>query len=155
MEKGMFDLYKNHRSNYVNILLVEDNLADVRLTEEALKDSKLICKMHVVNDGEEAISFLRKEDKYQDVPRPDLIILDLNLPKKSGTEVLDEIKADNDLKAIPVVILTMSSSDEDALRAYNSHANCYITKPINFSQFKKVVNSIEDFWFTIVRLPSN
>ncbi len=137
----------------IEILLVEDNPGDVRLTREALKDSKLNNNLHVVNDGLEALAFLRKEGKYINAPRPDLILLDLNLPKKNGRDVLTEIKEDPDLKRIPVVILTTSSAEEDIIKSYNSHANCYITKPVDFEQFIKVVKKIEDFWFTIVKLP--
>ncbi|MFA6470393.1 MAG: response regulator [Candidatus Latescibacterota bacterium] len=147
MEKGNTNLKE------VNILLVEDNPADVRLTQEALEESKLYCKLYTVYDGEAAMEFLYKEGKYGDATRPDLIILDLNLPKKDGREVLKEIKEDEKLKSIPVVVLTMSKSEEDAWKAYDLHANCYITKPIDFNQFIKVVKSIQDFWFTIVKLP--
>jgi two-component system, chemotaxis family, response regulator Rcp1 len=133
--------------------LVEDNPADVRLTQEALEESKLLCKLFTVFDGEAAMDFLRNKGNYQDAIRPDIIILDLNLPKKDGREVLREIKEDTNLKSIPVVVLTMSKSDEDAWKAYNLHANCYITKPIDFNQFIKVVKSIQEFWFTIVKLP--
>lgn len=137
----------------VEILLVEDSPADVRLTKEALKEEKLHNNLYVVNDGVEAMEFLRKEGKYQKAIRPDLILLDLNLPKKDGREVLKEIKNDDDLKTIPVVILTISKAEEDVLKSYNLHANCYITKPIDLNQFTKVVKSIKDFWLTIVKLP--
>ena len=137
----------------VRILLVEDSEADVRLTKEALKESKLKIGLDVVNDGVAAIEFLRKSDKYADKERPDLIILDLNLPMKDGREVLAEIKTDLDLKRIPVVIMTSSKAEEDIVRCYNNHANCYITKPIDLNKFIEVVKSIEDFWFTIVKLP--
>jgi len=137
----------------VEILLVEDNSGDVRLTQEALKDSKLNNNLYVVNDGLEALAFLRREGKHAKTPRPDLILLDLNLPKKNGRDVLDEIKEDPELKRIPVVVLTTSKAEEDIIRTYNSHANCYITKPIDFEQFITVVKKIEDFWFTIVKLP--
>jgi len=139
--------------NPVEILLVEDSPADVRLTMEALKEEKLYNNLSVVNDGVEAIAFLRKEGKYAKAIRPDLILLDLNLPKKDGREVLKEIKNDDDLKRIPVVVLTVSKADEDVLKSYNLHANCYITKPIDLNQFSKVVKSIKDFWLTIVKLP--
>jgi two-component system, chemotaxis family, response regulator Rcp1 len=139
----------------VDILLVEDNPGDARLAKEALKDSKIRNNLDIVGDGEEAMKFLKKEDKYANVSRPDLILLDLNLPKKDGREVLKEIKEDEDLKRIPVVILTTSKSEEDILKSYNLHANCYITKPIDFDQFMKVVKSIEDFWLTIVKLPDS
>jgi len=138
----------------VEILLVEDNPGDVRLMQEALKDSKLINNLYVVNDGLEALAFLRREGKHAKEPRPDLIFLDLNLPKKNGRDVLVEIKEDPGLKRIPVVILTTSKAEEDIIRTYNSHANCYITKPVDFKQFITVVKKIEDFWFTIVKLPS-
>lgn len=137
----------------VDILLVEDNPGDVRLTKEALKESKLRNKLYTVGDGEEAMAFLRREGRYGDATRPDLILLDLNLPKKDGREVLGEIKSDQNLKRIPVVILTVSKAEEDILKSYNLHANCYISKPIDMEQFVKVVKSIEDFWFTIVKLP--
>lgn len=138
----------------IEILLVEDNPADVRLTKESFKETKLRNKLHVVEDGVEAMAFLRREGKYADAPRPDLILLDLNLPKKDGREVLGEIKTDEDLRRIPVVVLTVSKADEDILKAYNHHANCYVTKPIDLEQFIKVVKSIEEFWLTIVKLPA-
>ncbi|MHC4513050.1 MAG: response regulator [Planctomycetota bacterium] len=137
----------------VEILLVEDNPGDVRLTQEALKDSKLVNKLHVVGDGDEALAFLRKQNEHANAPRPDLIVLDLNLPKKSGREVLAEIKEDPDLRRIPVVVLTISTSEGDVLETYDLHANCFITKPIGLEQFLEVVRSIEDFWLSIVRLP--
>ena len=140
--------------NVIDILLVEDNEGDARLALEAMRDSKIRNKMHHVVDGEEAMAFLRKEGKYSKVPRPDLILLDLNLPKKDGREVLAEIKDDDELKRIPVVVLTISSAEEDILKSYNLHANCFITKPIDLSQFMKVVHSVEDFWLTIVKLPN-
>ncbi len=140
--------------NPVEILLVEDNPADVRLTQEALKEEKLHNNLSVVNDGVEALAFLRKKGKYANAVRPDLILLDLNLPKKDGREVLKEIKNDDDLKAIPVVVLTISKAEEDVLKSYNLHANCYITKPIDLNQFSHVVKSINDFWLSIVKLPS-
>ena len=138
----------------VDILLVEDNEGDARLAKEAMRDSKLRNNLHHVADGEEAMAFLKKEGKYSKVPRPDLILLDLNLPKKDGRQVLAEIKGDDRFKRIPVVILTVSSAEEDILKSYNLHANCYITKPIDLGQFMKVVRSIEDFWLTIVKLPN-
>jgi CheY-like chemotaxis protein len=137
----------------VEILLVEDNPGDVRLTQEALKNSKLVNKLHVVGDGDEALAFLRKQNEHANAPRPDLILLDLNLPKKSGREVLAEIKEDPDLRRIPVVVLTISTSEGDVLETYDLHANCFITKPIGLEQFVEVVRSIEDFWLSIVRLP--
>jgi two-component system, chemotaxis family, response regulator Rcp1 len=146
-------MFEKNEFKPVNILLVEDSEADVRLTREALKDSKLKISLEVVNDGVEAIMFLRGEGKYNNSTKPDLILLDLNLPRKNGKEVLEEIKQDNDLKRIPVVILTISKNEEDILKAYNLRANCYITKPVDLEQFMIVVKSIEDFWFTIVKLP--
>jgi chemotaxis family two-component system response regulator Rcp1 len=139
----------------IDILLVEDNAGDSRLAIEALKESKLRNNLHIVTDGIEAMDFLFKRGKYLQVPRPDLILLDLNLPKKDGREVLAEIKNDPDLKRIPVVILTISKAEEDVLKSYNLHANCFITKPLDLSQFVTVVKAIEDFWFTIVKLPSH
>jgi CheY-like chemotaxis protein len=139
----------------VEILLVEDNPADVRLTQEAFKEGKVLNKLHVTRDGVEAMEFLRQKGKYAKAPRPDLILLDLNLPKKDGREVLAEIKTDKDLKRIPVVILTVSQTEEDILKSYSLSANCYIIKPIDLEQFIRVVKSIEDFWFTIVTLPPN
>jgi len=136
------------------ILLVEDNPGDVRLTREALKEGKVLNHLNVVDDGIEALAFLRREDKYANAVRPDLILLDLNLPKKDGREVLAEIKADAGLKKIPVVILTTSAAEQDILKTYDLHANCYITKPVDLEQFIKIVRLIEDFWFTIARLPS-
>jgi chemotaxis family two-component system response regulator Rcp1 len=141
-------------SKVVDILLVEDNEGDARLAIEAMRDSKIRNQLHHVSDGEEAMAFLRKEGKYAKVPRPDLVLLDLNLPKKDGRQVLAEIKNDDELKRIPVVILTVSSAEEDILKSYNLHANCFITKPIDLSQFMKVVRSVEDFWLTIVKLPN-
>jgi two-component system, chemotaxis family, response regulator Rcp1 len=135
------------------ILLVEDNPGDVRLTREALKEGKILNDLSVVGDGVEALAFLRREDGYAGAERPDLILLDLNLPKKDGREVLEEIKGDGDLKKIPVVVLTTSAAERDVLNAYDLHANCYITKPVDLGQFMKVVQLIEDFWLTIVKLP--
>ncbi|MDQ7825132.1 MAG: response regulator [Candidatus Eremiobacteraeota bacterium] len=139
----------------IEILLVEDNAGDADLTREALDTSKMHNRLHVVTDGVEAMDFLHRRGKHGGAPRPDLVLLDLNLPKKDGREVLAEIKADNDLKCIPVVILTTSREEQDVLKSYNLHANCYISKPIDFAQFMVIVKSIEDFWFTIVRLPAN
>jgi len=139
----------------IEILLVEDSPADVRLTREALKEEKLHMNLNVVGDGVEAMQFLRKEGKYAQAPRPDLILLDLNLPKKDGREVLQEIKADAWLKTIPTVVLTVSKAEEDVLKTYNLHANCYITKPLDLNQFSRVVKSIKEFWLTIVKLPPN
>ncbi len=137
----------------IEILLVEDNPADVRLTIETLKEEKLRNNLSVVTDGVEALTFLRRQGKHARAPRPDLILLDLNLPKKDGREVLHEIKNDENLKAIPVVILTVSESEGDILKSYSSHANCYITKPLDLAQFSRVVKSIQDFWLSIVKLP--
>ena len=137
------------------ILLVEDNPADVELTQYMMKKGKLVVNLHVATDGFEAMAFLRREDKYAEVPRPDIILLDLNLPGMDGREVLAEVKADPDLKAIPVVVLTTSQSEEDVLKSYNLGANCFITKPVGMDEFAKVVSTIDDFWFTIVRLPQN
>jgi len=139
----------------VDILLIEDNPGDARLAKEALKDSKIKNKIHIASNGVEATDFLFKRNDYKDAPRPDLIILDLNLPKKDGREVLAEIKEDENLKRIPVVILTISKAEEDILKTYNLHANCYITKPLNLDKFMEVVKSIEDFWLTIVKLPNH
>jgi two-component system response regulator len=138
----------------IEILLVEDNPGDSRLAKEALKESKLKNNLYVAEDGVEAMNFLYKTGKYSKMPRPDLVILDLNLPKKDGREVLAEIKNDDNLKRIPVVILTISKAEEDILKTYNLHANCYVTKPLDLDQFMKVVRSIEDFWLTIVKLPN-
>lgn len=135
------------------ILLIEDNLGDIRLIKEAFKEEKIINRVSVVEDGEAAMAFLRREGPYAGAVRPDLILLDLNLPKKDGREVLAEIKADEDLKRIPVVILTTSRAEEDILRTYNLHANCYVTKPVDVEQFLTVVRSIEDYWLAIVKLP--
>jgi len=146
---------QNLMMNPIEILLVEDNLADVRLTQEALKEEKLRNNLSVVNDGVEALAFLRREGRYTNAVRPDLILLDLNLPRKDGREVLAEIKNDPDLRTIPVVVLTISEAEKDILISYNLHANCYITKPLDLNQFSKVVKSIQDFWLTIVKLPLN
>ncbi len=147
-------MLEQERTTPVEILLVEDNPGDVRLTQEALKESKVTNNLSVAEDGVEALAFLKREGKYADAPRPDLLLLDLNLPKKDGRELLEEIKADENLRRIPVVVLTTSKAEEDILRMYNQHANCYITKPIDFDQFIEVVKSIEDFWLTIVKLPT-
>ncbi len=137
----------------IEILLVEDNPGDVRLTMELLKESKIRNRINVVNDGIEAMAYLRKEAKFGGAPRPDLILLDLNMPRKDGREVLAEIKQDPDLKQIPVVVLTTSAAEQDIVRSYNDHANAYITKPVDLDQFAKVVKSVEDFWFTVVKFP--
>ena len=137
----------------IEILMVEDSPSDALITREALDYAKLIHHLHVVQDGVRALAFLRREDPYAQVPRPDLILLDLNLPKKDGREVLVEIKADDHLKTIPVVVLTSSRAEEDVIRAYGLHANCYIAKPVDFVRFAEVVRAIEHFWFTVVTLP--
>jgi two-component system, chemotaxis family, response regulator Rcp1 len=137
----------------IDVLLVEDSPGDVRLTQEAFKDAKVHINLHVVSDGAEAMAFLRREGQHASVPRPDLILLDLNLPKKDGREVLEEIKESPTLKSIPVVILTTSASEADILRSYRLHANCYITKPVGLDGFLKVVRSIDNFWLSVVKLP--
>jgi len=137
----------------IEILLVEDNPGDARLTLEGMREAKVKNRMHVVEDGVEAMAFLRREGRYSVAPRPDLILLDLNLPRKDGRAVLAEVKADPDLKRIPVVILTTSRAEEDVLRAYNLHANCYVTKPVDLSQFLKIVALIDEFWVNVVTLP--
>ncbi len=139
----------------VEILLVEDNPGDERLTREALREGKVYHNLHWVKDGVEAMAFLRRQGKYASVPRPDIVLLDLNLPKKDGREVLEEIKTDEDLKRIPVVVLTTSKAEEDVLRTYNLHANCYVTKPVDLEKFIVVVKSIDVFWLTVVTLPPN
>jgi chemotaxis family two-component system response regulator Rcp1 len=141
-------------SNPIEILLVEDNPGDVRLIKEVFKDAKIYNAMQVAYDGEAAMEILRREGEYKDAPSPDLILLDLNLPKKDGREVLREIKGDESLKCIPVVILTTSNAEEDLIETYMMNANCYITKPVDLDQFINVVESIENFWLSIVKLPS-
>ena len=137
----------------IDILLVEDNPGDARLALESLKESKIRNTLHWVQDGLEAMKFMHRQGSYENAPRADLILLDLNMPKMDGREVLAEIKSDNDLKRIPVVIFTISKAEEDILKAYDLHTNCYITKPLDLDRFLKVIQSIEDFWLTIVRLP--
>jgi CheY-like chemotaxis protein len=144
-----------NNSRPIEILLIEDNAGDARLAREALRDAKVANNLSWVADGVEAMSFLRREGQYAAAPRPDLILLDLNLPRKDGREVLSAIKADERLKRIPVVILTTSQAEEDIVRAYHLNANCYISKPVELDQFIKVVKTIEDFWLTIVKLPSD
>jgi two-component system, chemotaxis family, response regulator Rcp1 len=144
----------NSNFKLIDILVVEDNPGDALLIMEVLKSNKIHNSLHVVKDGVEAMNFLYQKGEYSEVPRPDLIFLDLNLPKMDGREVLAELKSDDELKHIPVVVMTMSQSEEDILRSYNLHANCYVTKPIDLDQFVKVVESIEDFWFSLVKLPS-
>jgi chemotaxis family two-component system response regulator Rcp1 len=139
--------------HFIQILMVEDNPDDIELTVEALKDARVPNRLAVVQDGEEALSYLRCSGKYAQALRPDLILLDLNMPRKNGRDVLREIKNDPKLKRIPVVILTTSQAEDDILHTYDLHANCYITKPMDFNQFLKVVRSIEDFWLTVVKLP--
>lgn len=143
----------NEVSTPIEILLVEDNPGDVRLTQEALKEGKILNNLHMARDGVEAVSFLRREGEYEGSVRPDLILLDLNLPKKDGREVLMEIKKDEALRRIPVVVLTTSRAEEDIIRTYDCHANCYITKPVDFDQFINVIKSIENFWLSVVKLP--
>ncbi|MEH2327906.1 MAG: response regulator [Nostoc sp.] len=137
----------------IQVLLVEDNPGDAQLTRIALEESKISIHLNVVEDGVEAMAFLRKQEKYVKAAHPDIVLLDFNLPRKDGREVLAEIKGDENLKRIPVVVLTTSQAEEDILKAYNLFANCYITKPVDFDQFVKIVQSIENFWFAIVKLP--
>ncbi len=144
---------KNPLVKVIDILVVEDNAGDARLIREVLNDNKLYSTLHMVKDGVEVMDFLYNKGKFKTTPKPDLIILDLNLPRKDGREVLAEIKSDENLKHIPIVIMTISQAEEDILKSYNLHANCFITKPIDLNQFVKVVKSIEDFWFSIVKLP--
>lgn len=139
----------------IEILLAEDSSTDVMLTRAALKFAKMRNNLHVVKDGVEVMAFLRKEGQYADAPRPDLILLDLNMPRKDGREVLTEVKADDDFKSIPVVVLTTSQAQEDVIKAYGLHANCYISKPVDFEQFTNVVRAIDNFWFTVVTLPAD
>jgi len=147
-------LLKDTLSTPIEILLVEDNPGDIRLTQEVLNEGKVHNLLSIVENGVQAISFLRKENEYLDAPTPDLILLDLNLPKKDGREVLLDIKNDPELKKIPVVVLTTSQSEEDILKVYDLNANCYISKPVDFGEFIDVVKSIEDFWLSIVKLPT-
>ncbi|MET8157382.1 response regulator [Sphaerisporangium sp. NPDC005289] len=140
---------------FIDVLLVEDDPGDVLLTKEAFEHNKVQNKLHVVSDGEQAMAFLRQEDPYFDAPRPDLILLDLNLPRKDGREVLEDIKADAALRSIPVVVLTTSEAEEDILRSYHLHANAYVAKPVDFDQFIKVVRQIDDFFVSVVKLPKN
>jgi two-component system, chemotaxis family, response regulator Rcp1 len=138
----------------IEILLVEDSPGDIRLTQEVLREGRVLNHLNVVHDGVEAMLFLNRQRNYANAPRPDLILLDLNLPRQDGREVLAAIKLDQQLRRIPVVVLTTSQAEEDILRAYDLHANCYITKPIDLDQFIRVIQSIEDFWLTTVKLPS-
>jgi two-component system response regulator len=144
---------KEGKKRVVQILLVEDNPGDQRLTTEVFHDSEICNNIHIVSDGVEALAFLRKEGKYANVPAPDLILLDLNMPRKDGREVLAEIKADKSLSGIPVVVLTTSQSEDDIIKVYDLQANCYITKPVGMEQFLKVVKQMETFWFGIASLP--
>jgi two-component system, chemotaxis family, response regulator Rcp1 len=147
-------MMESHGPQPINVLLVEDSPGDIRLTQEALKDAKMHINLRVARDGEIAMAFLMREGEYANAPRPDLILLDLNLPKKDGREVLKEIKESETLKIIPVVILTTSASEADILRSYSLHANCYITKPVSLDGFLTVVKSIESFWMSVVKLPN-
>jgi len=137
----------------IQILLVEDNPGDIRLTREAFRDSKIQNELYVAQDGVEALQFLRQEGEFADMPIPDIILLDLNLPRKSGREVLHEIKNDDQLKMIPVVVLTTSDDERDVVASYKLHANCYITKPVDINQFVTIVQNIQEFWFSVVKLP--
>lgn len=137
----------------LDVLLVEDNPGDARLAQEALAENKLALNLHIVRDGEQALAFVNREGEYADAPTPDLVLLDLNLPRKSGREVLANIKNDAELRRLPVVVLTSSQAEQDILESYNLHANCYIQKPLDFEQFIKVVRNVGDFWFSIVKLP--
>ncbi|WP_424355318.1 response regulator [Methanobacterium sp. MBAC-LM] len=148
------DTTANQTVKQIEILLVEDNEGDIGLVEEVFQEAKIMNNLNIAEDGEEAMLFLHKKGKFSNVPSPDIILLDLNLPGKDGREVLKEIKEDNELKRIPVVILTTSKAEEDILKSYNLHANSYITKPVDFDQFIRVIKSIENFWLDIVKLPS-
>lgn len=138
----------------IDILMVEDNAGDARLAEEAFKESKMMNTLHRVKDGVEALAFVRRTDPFADAPRPDIILLDLNLPKKDGRQVLEELKNDAELKTIPVVVLTTSEAEQDILKSYELHANCYITKPVDLEKFMGIVRRLEDFWLSIVKLPT-
>lgn len=143
----------NDQNRPIEILLVEDNPADARLTKEALKEGKILNNLHLARDGVEAMDFLRRREPFGDAVRPDLILLDLNMPKKDGREVLAEVKGDEGLRSIPIVVMTSSKAEEDIIRSYNLHANCYVTKPVDLDQFLVVVKAIEDFWVSVVALP--
>ncbi len=145
---------QNQKMKPIDILVVEDNPGDARLIKEVINGNKIQCQLHLVKDGVEAMNFLNKKEEFTGSPRPDLIFLDLNLPKKDGREVLSEIKTDDNLKQIPVVVMTTSQAEEDILKSYSLHANCYVTKPLDLDQFVNVVKSIEDFWFSLVKLPT-
>ena len=146
-------MHNQLRVKPAQLLLVEDNPGDVRLTKETLKDAKLMVDLHVVGDGVEAMAFLRQQGKYASAPRPDLVLLDLNLPKKDGREVLAETKSDSSLRLIPVVIMSTSQADEDIVKAYSLHANCFVTKPLELDQFNYTIKSIVEFWYELVKLP--
>jgi chemotaxis family two-component system response regulator Rcp1 len=152
-ETTLSELSRLRMSRVIEILLVEDNPGDVRLTMEALREGKVLNNLNVVTDGQEAVEFLRRQGEYGDAPRPDLILLDLNLPKKDGREVLAEIKADESLRRIPIVVLTTSQAEIDVIQSYDLGVNCFITKPVDLDQFIYVVKSIEEFWLTVVTLP--
>lgn len=143
----------NNKVVPIEILLVEDSPTDILMAKEALEYSKVLNRLHIVEDGEKAVAFLRRQGPYAGVPRPGLVLLDLNLPKKSGREVLADIKSDEDLKTIPIVVLTTSKAEEDIVRSYGLHANCYITKPVEFEKLASVVRDIQQFWFSVVTLP--
>lgn len=144
---------ENESIRPIDILLVEDNPGDARLTEEALKEGKVLNNLYIARDGFEALKFLKREEPFADAPRPDIILLDLNMPRMDGRELLARIKNEPGLKRIPIVVLTTSKAEEDIIRSYDLHANCYVTKPVDLDQFIKVVQSVKDFWFTVVRLP--
>jgi len=146
---------KTNETRSITILLVEDNPGDVRLIQEIFRDGKIFNKLDIARDGEEALNYLYQRGAFQNAPRPDLILLDLNLPKKNGDEVLAEIKADENLRRIPVIILTISTAEEDIVRAYNHYVNCYLRKPIDLNQFITVVQQIKSFWLSIVELPKS
>ena len=146
-------MFPKQSSNAISILMIEDNPGDVRLTREILRDAKVINTLVSVKDGVEALDYLYRQAAYADAPRPDLILLDLNLPRMSGLEILKKIKSDPDLKIIPVVILTTSQAEQDILAGYQAYANAYITKPVSLDQFNRIVQAIEGFWLEIVRLP--
>ena len=147
-------MMESTKAEPVTILLVEDNPADARLTKEGLQRAKVLNRLHVVEDGEEAIAFLRREGRYADAPRPDLVFLDLNLPKMDGREVLAAVKADPELEHIPIVVLTSSDADADVLKAYKARANCYVKKPVMFQEFLNTIKVIDEFWLTVVKLPN-
>ena len=144
----------NESASLIQILLVEDNPGDVRLTQEVLRDAKVRNRMHHAADGEIAMRFMKREGEFADAPRPDIVLLDLNIPRMDGRQVLAAMKSDPDLLRIPVIVLTTSKADEDIAKSYSLHANCYIAKPVDFDAFIRVVRSIEDFWLAVVRLPS-